>query len=125
MRLLLNFETTAPQLPSKDGGGHNVPPPRPLETAEGAAPDRVKDVMRVKNPRFLGHSDDEAFDKVKLVPLATLGFFVQVWPKNGTFTALQDIMGVKNPRFMGNSDDGELDKVELVPLATLGGFVQV
>ena len=27
MRLSLNFETTTPQHPSKDGGGHNVPPP--------------------------------------------------------------------------------------------------
>ena len=44
--------------------------------------------MGVKNPRFLGHSDDEAFDKVELVPLATLEGFVQVRPKNGTFKAL-------------------------------------
>ena len=43
MRLLLNFETTAPQHPSKDGGGGaKCAPPRPSETAEGAAPDRVK-----------------------------------------------------------------------------------
>ena len=40
--------------------------------------------MSVKNPIFLGRSGDEAFDKVELVPLAILGGFVQVWPKNGT-----------------------------------------
>ena len=38
----------------------------------------LKTLCGVKNPRFLGHSDDEAFDKVDLVPLATLGGFVQV-----------------------------------------------
>ena len=55
------------------------------------------------------------------MPLATLVFFfVQVWPKNGTFTALQDIMGVKNPRFIGHFDDGAFEKVELKPLATFG-----
>ena len=33
--------------------------------------------MVVKQPRFMGHSDDGAYDKVELVPLATLGGFVQ------------------------------------------------
>ena len=82
----------------------------------------LQDIMGVKNPRFIGHFDDGAFEKVELKPLATFGGFVQVWPKNGTFKALQDIMGVKNPRFMGHSDNGAFDKVQLVPPATLGGF---
>ena len=64
--------------------------------------------MGVKNPRFLGHSDDEAFD---------MGF-VQVWPKNGI---LRHYVCQKS-KIYGHSDDEAFDKVELAPLATLGFF---
>ena len=38
----------------------------------------LKALCGVKNPRFFGHADDEAFYKVELMPLAILGDFTQV-----------------------------------------------
>ena len=39
--------------------------------------------MGIKNPRFMGNSDDGELDKVELVPLATLGVLRKYDPKKG------------------------------------------